>query len=78
MTKLKNILLPDIGDFKSVEVIEIMVKKGDNIKKEDAIITVESDKASMEIPSDGEGIVKEIQIKVGDKNISRGSYFSDK
>ena len=72
MTQLKNIILPDIGDFDSVEVIEIMVSPGDEIKKEDSLITVESDKASMEIPSESEGIVKEIKVKVGDK-ISQGS-----
>ena len=74
MTNLKNIELPDIGDFESVEVIEIMVNPGDNIKKEDSLITVESDKASMEIPSETEGIVKEIKVKVGDK-ISQGSFI---
>jgi dihydrolipoamide dehydrogenase len=72
MTQLKTITIPDIGDFDSVEVIEIMVNVGDEIKKEDSLITVESDKASMEIPSESEGVVKEIQIKTGDK-VSKGS-----
>ena len=67
MTKLIPIPIPDIGDFDSVEVIEVMVKVGDLIKKEDSLITVESDKASMDIPSPFEGVVKEIKIKVGDQ-----------
>ena len=67
MTKLIPIPIPDIGDFDSVEVIEVMVKVGDLIKKEDSLITVESDKASMDIPSPFEGVVKEIKIKIGDQ-----------
>ena len=66
MTKLKNIYIPNIGDFDSVEVIEVMVKVGDEIKEEDALITVESDKASMDIPSPESGLVKSLDIKVGD------------
>jgi dihydrolipoyl dehydrogenase len=64
--------LPDIGDFKNVEVIEVLVKPGDAISKEQSLVTLESDKATMEIPSPGAGIVKEIRIKVGDK-VSQGS-----
>jgi pyruvate dehydrogenase E2 component (dihydrolipoamide acetyltransferase) len=64
--------VPDIGDFKDVEVIEIMVKPGDTVKVEQSLITVESDKASMEIPSSHAGVVKELKIKVGDK-VSKGS-----
>ena len=67
MTKLITIPIPDIGSFDSVEVIEIMVKVGDSINKEDSLIVVESEKASMDIPSPFEGVVEEIKIKVGDQ-----------
>src|SRR6195952_2875188 len=67
-----EVKVPDIGDFKEVEVIELMVKPGDTIKVAQALITVESDKASMEIPSSHAGVVKELKIKVGDK-IAEGS-----
>jgi len=59
--------VPDIGDFKDVAVIEVMVKPGDTIKVEQSLITVESDKASMEIPSPAAGVLKELKVKVGDK-----------
>lgn len=62
-----EIKVPDIGDFKEVEVIELLVKPGDTVKAEQSLITVESDKASMEIPSSAAGIVKELKIKIGDK-----------
>ncbi|MFY3707555.1 biotin/lipoyl-containing protein, partial [Achromobacter dolens] len=58
---------PDIGDFKEVEVIEVLVAVGDTIKAEQSLITVESDKASMEIPASQGGVVKSIAVKVGDK-----------
>ncbi|MGI4719797.1 MAG: dihydrolipoyllysine-residue acetyltransferase [Janthinobacterium lividum] len=64
--------VPDIGDFKEVEVIELMVKPGDTIKVDQSLVTVESDKASMEIPSSHAGVVKEIKVKVGDK-VAEGS-----
>jgi pyruvate dehydrogenase E2 component (dihydrolipoamide acetyltransferase) len=67
-----DVKVPDIGDFKEVEVIEVMVKVGDTIKKDQSLITVESDKASMEIPSSHDGVVKEIKVKVGDK-VAEGS-----
>ena len=67
-----EVKVPDIGDFKSVEVIEILVKPGDAVTKEQSLITLESDKATMEIPSPGAGVVKELRIKVGDK-VSKGS-----
>src|SRR5947207_2449287 len=67
-----EVKVPDIGDFKSVEVIEILVKPGDTIAKEQSLITLESDKATMEIPSPGAGTVKELRIKVGDR-VSQGS-----
>jgi pyruvate dehydrogenase E2 component (dihydrolipoamide acetyltransferase) len=62
-----EVKVPDIGDFKEVEVIELMVKPGDTIKVDQSLITVESDKASMEIPSSHAGVVKELKVKVGDK-----------
>ncbi len=67
-----EVKVPDIGDFKEVEVIELMVKPGDTVKVDQSLITVESDKASMEIPSSHAGVVKELKIKVGDK-IAEGS-----
>ncbi|WP_338108616.1 biotin/lipoyl-containing protein, partial [Janthinobacterium lividum] len=67
-----EVKVPNIGDFKEVEVIELMVKVGDTIKVDQSLITVESDKASMEIPSTHAGVVKEVKVKVGDK-IAEGS-----
>ncbi len=69
---LIDIKVPDIGDFKEVAVIEVLVKPGDTIKPEQSLITVESDKASMEIPSSAGGVVKELKVKVGDK-VAEGS-----
>jgi pyruvate dehydrogenase E2 component (dihydrolipoamide acetyltransferase) len=69
---LIEIKVPDIGDFKEVEVIEILIKVGDTVKAEQSLITVESDKASMEIPSSHAGVVKELKIKLGDK-VAEGS-----
>lgn len=71
---LKDILVPDIGDFKDVEVIEVLVKVGDTISAEDSLITVESDKASMEIPATDGGVVKKVLVKVGDK-INQGTLL---
>src|SRR5450830_430269 len=71
---LSEVKVPDIGDFKEVEVIELLVKVGDTIKVEQSLITVESDKASMEIPSSTAGVVKELKIKVGDK-VAEGSVL---
>ena len=62
-----KILVPDIGDFKDVEIIEVLVKNGQQIKKNDSLITLESDKSSVEVPSTHEGIVEKINLKVGDK-----------
>ncbi len=64
---LQEVLVPDIGNFESVDVIEILVKAGDSIAKDDSLITVESDKASMDIPAPFAGVVKEVKLKVGDK-----------
>lgn len=68
---LIEVKVPDIGDFKDIDVIEVLVKPGDLIKKEQSLITVESDKASMEIPSSHEGVVKELKVSVGSK-VSEG------
>jgi dihydrolipoamide dehydrogenase len=67
-----EVKVPDIGDFKEVEVIEVLVKPGDVVAKEQSLVTLESDKATMEIPSPGAGTVKELKLKVGDK-VSKGS-----
>jgi dihydrolipoamide dehydrogenase len=67
-----EVKVPDIGDFKEVEVIEVLVKPGDTVAKEQSLITLESDKATMEIPSPGAGTVQSIKVKVGDK-VSKGS-----
>jgi pyruvate dehydrogenase E2 component (dihydrolipoamide acetyltransferase) len=69
-----EVKVPDIGDFKEVEIIELMVKPGDTIKVDQSLITVESDKASMEIPSSHAGVVKEFKVKVGDK-VGEGSLI---
>ena len=74
MAELKKIYIPNIGDFDSVEVIEIMVKVGDKINIEDSLITVESDKASMDIPSPVSGLIKSLDIKVGDE-VKEGSLI---
>jgi pyruvate dehydrogenase E2 component (dihydrolipoamide acetyltransferase) len=71
MTEVK---IPDIGDFKEVDVIEILVKPGDSVAKEASLITVESDKATMEIPSPAAGVVKELRVKLGDK-VAEGSMI---
>lgn len=71
---LIEVKVPDIGDFKDVEIIEVLVKPGDTIKAEQSLVTVESDKASMEIPSTHAGVVKELKIKLGDK-VSQGSLL---
>jgi len=72
---LVEIKVPDIGDFKDVAVIELLVKAGDTIKPEQSLLTVESDKASMEIPSSGGGVVKELRVKLGDK-VSEGAVIA--
>jgi pyruvate dehydrogenase E2 component (dihydrolipoamide acetyltransferase) len=72
MGAMQEVLVPDIGDFKEVEVIEILIKPGDAVAPEQSLITLESDKATMEIPSPSAGVVKELRIKVGDK-VSEGT-----
>jgi pyruvate dehydrogenase E2 component (dihydrolipoamide acetyltransferase) len=69
---MNQVVVPDIGDFKEVEVIEVLVKPGDAVSKEQSLITLESDKATMEIPSPSAGVVKELKLKVGDK-VSKGA-----
>jgi dihydrolipoamide dehydrogenase len=70
-----EIKVPDIGDFKDVPVIEILVKPGDAVKREDSLVTLESDKATMEVPSPHAGTVKEIRVKIGDQ-VSQGSVIA--
>ena len=74
MAEIKQVLVPDIGDYKDVSIIEVMVKVGDTIKAEDNLVTLETDKAAMEVPSPFSGVIKEIKIKVGDK-VSQGSLI---
>ena len=71
---LVEVKVPDIGDFKDVEIIELLVKPGDTVKAEQSLVTVESDKASMEIPSSHAGVVKELKVKLGDK-INQGTLL---
>jgi pyruvate dehydrogenase E1 component len=71
----QNILVPDIGDFESVEIIEILVNVGDQINKDDPVVTLESDKSSVEVPSPLNGKVLELNVKVGDK-VSKGSLLA--
>ena len=72
MSKTLEVKVPDIGDFKNVAIIELHVAVGDVIKQEQSIITIESDKAAMEIPSPAAGVIKSLQVKLGDK-VSEGS-----
>jgi dihydrolipoamide dehydrogenase len=74
MSAATEVKVPDIGDFESVSVIEVLVKPGDTVKLEQSLVTVESDKASMEIPSTHAGVVKEVKVKVGDK-VAQGSVL---
>ena len=74
MAQTVEVKVPDIGDFKDVDVIEVLVKPGDRVEKEASLITLESDKATMEIPSSHAGVVKELRVKVGDK-VSQGTVI---
>jgi len=74
MSNLVEIRVPDIGDFKNVPVIEVLVKPGDAVRKEDSLITLESDKATMDVPAPQAGVVKDIRVKTGDK-VSEGSVI---
>ena len=70
-----EVKVPDIGDFKDIPVIELLVKPGDTVKKDDSLLMLESDKATMEIPSPAAGVVKELKVKVGDK-VSEGTLVA--
>ena len=70
----EKLIVPDIGDFENVEVIELLVKEGDQINENDPVVTIESDKSSVEIPSTLTGIIEKIEIKVGDK-VSKGDVL---
>ena len=74
MAEIKQVLVPDIGDFKDVNIIEVMVKAGDKINAEDNLVTLETDKAAMDVPSPYAGVIKEMKVKVGDK-VSQGSVI---
>ena len=69
-----DVRVPDLGDFKEIPVIEVLVKAGDRVKKNDPLVTLESEKASMDVPSDADGVVKSVGVKVGDK-VSKGSVL---
>ena len=71
---VNKLLVPDIGDFENVEIIEILVKTGQKINKNDPIVTLESDKSSVEVPSTEEGVVESIGVKIGDK-VSKGDLL---
>ena len=70
----EKLLVPDIGEFENVEVIELLVKPGQEIKKNDPVITIESDKSSVEIPSTIEGKIEKVEVKIGDK-VSKGDLL---
>ena len=74
-SSLIEVMVPDIGDFKDVSVIELLVKPGDTVQVEQSLITIESDKASMEIPSSAAGVLKELKVKVGDK-VNIGDFIA--
>ena len=67
MTKVEDVTLPDIGDFTDVEIIEILVAPGDRIEPEQSLLTLESDKATMEVPAPRGGIIGELKVKIGDR-----------
>ena len=74
MPQTVEVKVPDIGDFTDVPVIEVLVKPGDSVKAEDSLVTLESDKATMDVPSPSAGIVKDVKVKLGDK-VSEGSVI---
>src|SRR3989442_13746919 len=74
MATIVEVKVPDIGDFKDVPVIEVLVKPGDAIQTESALVTLESDKATMDVPSPAAGVVKELKVRVGDK-VAEGSLL---
>ena len=72
---VNELKVPDIGDFKNVEIIEVLIKEGDQIQKGDTVITLESDKSSVEVPSSFEGKILDLKVKIGDK-VSKGSVIA--
>ncbi|MGA7817429.1 biotin/lipoyl-containing protein, partial [Caballeronia sp.] len=74
MSQAIEVKVPDIGDYKDIPVIEVLVKVGDTVEKEQSLVTLESDKATMDVPSTEAGIVKEVKVKVGD-NVSEGTLI---
>ena len=74
MSQAIEVKVPDIGDYKDIPVIEVLVKAGDTVEKEQSLVTLESDKATMDVPSSAAGTVKEVKVKVGD-NVSEGSLI---
>src|SRR5450631_4623616 len=74
MPQTVEVKVPDIGDFTDVPVIEVLVKAGDSVKAEDSLVTLESDKATMDVPSPSAGVVKDVKVKLGDK-VSEGSVI---
>ena len=74
MSKLIEVKVPAIGDFKNIPVIEVLVKPGDTVKPEDSLVTLESDKATLDVPAPVAGVVKELKVKLGDK-LSEGSLI---
>ncbi|WP_284208635.1 biotin/lipoyl-containing protein, partial [Chitiniphilus shinanonensis] len=72
MSNIIELKIPDIGGHEGVDVIEVLVKAGDTIDKEQSLVTLETDKATMEVPATAAGVVKEVKVKVGDK-VSEGS-----
>ncbi|HSP01041.1 MAG TPA: biotin/lipoyl-containing protein, partial [Thioalkalivibrio sp.] len=76
MSNVVEVKVPDIGDFKDVEIIELLVKPGDSVKAEDPLITLESDKVTIDIPSPGDGVIKALKVKKGDQ-VSQGDHIID-
>ena len=74
MSQLIEVKVPDIGDFKDIPIIELFVKPGDTVSAEDSLATLESDKATLDVPSPAAGVVKSVQVKVGDR-VSEGSVL---
>ena len=74
MATIKEVLVPDIGDFKDIPVIEVLVKPGDRVKEEDSLITLETDKATMEVPAPFDGVIKDLRVSVGD-GVSEGTVI---
>ena len=75
MAQLSEVKVPDIGGFDDIPVIEVLVQVGDTVKKDQGLITLESDKATMEVPSSMAGVIKELKVKVGD-SVSEGSVVA--